>query len=474
MLGKIVVVGASATGCKLALAAQAAGHDVTLIDEHPQAMKDMSFDAPWFYGSGLPSALLNDNSVAQAVLEGSPDLVECLDAGVDVRVSTVLWGAFRDGPNCVNVGRPRVGLVMRDGNEILEHDSMIIATGVRDFVPSFKGWELPGVFGGKAGIALLDLYQVFEGRKVVVLGTSELAMRFIRSARARQVEIAGVLEAGYEVVAGPEAAQWLASESIPVHLGHVLREAKGKTAVEGAVCVPLHGDTFFEIDCDSIAVAIGALPNIELPAAMGCKLRYDPAAASWVPEVNDHGETSLQNVFWAGDERSSRAILARINGSEADEASAAPHAAPRTPIDYIKTWVGALHRDGGDSVNICQCETVTRGEFCSIAPPSYLGKGLRHPQAPLNQSENADAPRINQDFVKRMTRVSMGHCQGKRCRDEAAVTLALRFGVDLEAIRPASYRFPLRPIDVALIADDDESDEIRLNWQMWPYETRQD
>ncbi|MGK9283517.1 NAD-binding protein [Sinorhizobium meliloti] len=71
MLGKIVVMGASAAGCKIALAAQAAGHDVTLVDEHPQAMKDMSFDAPWFYGAALPSALLNDNSIAQAVLEAA-------------------------------------------------------------------------------------------------------------------------------------------------------------------------------------------------------------------------------------------------------------------------------------------------------------------------------------------------------------------------------------------------------------------
>lgn len=474
MLGKIVIVGASSIGCELALAAQTAGHDVTLVDEHPQAMKDMSFDAPWFYGAGLPAALLNDNSVAQAILEGSPELVECLEAGVDVRVSTVLWGAFRNGPNCVNVGRPRVGLVTRDGNEILEHDSMIIATGVRDFVPSFKGWELPGVFGGKAGIALLDLYQVFEGRRVVVLGTSDLAMRFIRAAKSRQVEIAAVLEAGDEVAAGPEAAQWLASESIPVHFRHVLREAKGKTVVEGAVCVSMDGGPTFEIDCDSIGVAISALPNIELPAAMGCKMKYDPGAASWVPEVDAQGETSLENVFWAGDARSSQAILARINGSEKAETATLPRSVSGSAIDYVKTWVGALHRDGGDGVNICQCETVTRGEFCGISPPAYLGKGLRHPQAPLNHSEDSSAPRINQDFVKRMTRVSMGHCQGKRCRDEAAVTLSLRFGVDLEAIRPASYRFPLRPIDVALIADDDESDDIRLNWQMWPYETRQD
>jgi thioredoxin reductase len=474
MLGKIVVVGASAAGCKIALAAQAAGHDVTLVDEHPQAMKDMSFDAPWFYGANLPSALLNDNSIAQAVLEGSPELVECLESGVDVRVSTVLWGAFRNGPNCVNVGRPRVGLVTRDGNEILEHDSLIIATGVRDFVPSFKGWELPGVFGGKAGIAMLDLYQVFEGRRAVVLGSSDLALRFIRSAVLRGVEIAAVVEAGDEVAAGPEAAAWLAEQGISVHLGHVIQEAQGKTVVSGASCASLDGTSTFEVACDSIAVAIATLPNIELPAAMGCKMRYEPAMASWVPEVNSTAETSIENVFWVGDEPSADAVVAVINGSQVETRQMSNAAARMNSVDYIKTWVGALHQSGGDDVTLCQCETVSRGEFCGLAPPAYLGKELRHKQTPVNHSESSDAPRINQDFMKRMTRVSMGHCQGKRCRDEAAVTLSIRFGVDLQAIRPASYRFPLRPIDLGLIADDDESDDIRLNWQMWPYETRQD
>ncbi|WP_056320580.1 MULTISPECIES: FAD-dependent oxidoreductase [unclassified Rhizobium] len=474
MQGKIVVVGASAGGCRVALAAQAAGHDVTLVDEHPQAMKDMSFDAPWFYGAGLPSALLNDNSIAQAVLEGSPELIECLESGVDVRVSTVLWGAFRNGPNSVNVGRPRVGLVNRDGNEILEHDTLVIATGVRDFVPSFKGWELPGVFGGKAGIAMLDLYQVFEGRKAVVLGTSELALRFIRSALARGTEIVAVIEAGQEVYAGPEAAAWLAERGIPVHLRHVVHEALGKTEVSGAICVSLDGDATFAVDCDSIAVAIATLPNIELPAAMGCKMHYDPGLASWVPEVDARGETSLESVYWLRDDASSEALLASIKG-ETNADRFPPHAAQTQPtLDYIKTWISALHESGGDDVNICQCETVTRGEFCGIAPPSYLGQGLRHAQSPIVHSDAARAPRINQDFMKRMTRVSMGHCQGKRCRDEASIALALRFGVDPDAIRPASYRFPLRPIDLALIADDDESEDIRLHWQMWPYETRQD
>jgi hypothetical protein len=115
---------------------------------------------------------------------------------------------------------------------------------------------------------------------------------------------------------------------------------------------------------------------------------------------------------------------------------------------------------------------VTRREFCHIEPPKYLGQAMRAAQIPTNRTDNPSAPRLNQDLVKRMTRVGMGHCQGKRCRDEAAFTLMQHFGVGAEDIRPASYRFPLRPLDLPLIADDDETDDIRSNWQMWPYETR--
>jgi hypothetical protein len=70
-----------------------------------------------------------------------------------------------------------------------------------------------------------------------------------------------------------------------------------------------------------------------------------------------------------------------------------------------------------------------------------------------------------------MTRVGMGHCQGKRCRDEAALLLSEVFGIDLARIRPASYRFPVRPIDLPLIAAEDDSPDTRERWPHWlePY-----
>lgn len=470
----VVVVGASRIGRRFALAANAAGHNVTLVDEHPQALKDMSIDAPYFYGAGLPAALNNANAIGQTFLEANPELMECLESGVDLRLSTILWGAFRNCENSIHIGTPKAGLVSRDGNELLDHDTLVIASGVRDFVPSFLGWDLPGVFGAKAGLALLDSYGVFEGERVLILGTSDIALRLMRSLRSRQVTIAGVVEPGDAVAAGPEAAAWLKGEGIPIHFGKVIAEAKGKVAVEGARLVTVDDTVSEELACDSIAVAVATLPNIELPAAMGCQMQFSDGLASWVPEVSVQGETSLDGVFYLGpsaDDAMVEAMLARISGAARAERQA-PVPTRTDASAYIQRWIEPLHRTGGADVIMCQCESVTRREFCHLEPPKYLGQAMRAPQTPAIRTDNPEAPRLNQDMVKRMTRVGMGHCQGKRCRDEAAFTLVQRFGIGAEDIRPASYRFPLRPLDLPLIADDDETDDIRLNWQMWPYETR--
>jgi thioredoxin reductase len=469
----IVVVGASTAGCRFAKAAHEAGHRVVLIDEHPQSLKDMALDAPYFYGTGLPAALASTNAVAQAYLEARPELLELLQLGVDIRPSTVVWGAFRDGENSVHIGTPKVGLVSRDGNVLLEHDVLVVAAGVRDFVPSFAGWELPGVCGAKAALAFVESYGVFEGRRVLVLGTSEIALRLARSLRSRQIDIAALVEPGAVVAAGPEAAAWLAEERIPVRFGTVIAEARGTMAVDGARLVTLSGEPAGDIGCDCIAVAVATLPNVELPAAMGCAMLFDPGLASWVPDISAQGETSRDEVFYLGPASKPdvvEAMLARISG-----AGRVTERAPAVPGDkaaYVRTWIEALHATGGPDVVLCQCEGVTRGAFCNLEPPGYLEKGPRRPPVPISRTGDRDAPLLHQDLLKRMTRVGMGHCQGKRCRDEAAFTLMQRFGVDAEQIRPGSYRFPLRPVDAQLLAADDETDEIRSNWQMWPYETR--
>jgi D-hydroxyproline dehydrogenase subunit alpha len=71
------------------------------------------------------------------------------------------------------------------------------------------------------------------------------------------------------------------------------------------------------------------------------------------------------------------------------------------------------------------------------------------------------------DLLKRLTRAGMGHCQGRRCREQVALLLAYTTGVDVAAVPLASYRPPVRPVPMNVLSPDDEPEELRLRWPLW-------
>ncbi|MGX5831803.1 FAD-dependent oxidoreductase [Mesorhizobium sp. 43Arga] len=469
---RVVVVGASALGCEFALLARAAGFEVTLIDEHPQAIKNMSFDAPYYYGSGLPAALADDSANFDNVLASNDLLLECVDAEIDVKVATIAWAIFRNGPNAQNVGSAKVAVVSTEGNDMIEYDHLILATGSRDFVPSFAGWDLPGIFGGKAGTKLLSAYQTFEATRTVVLGSSPLAVDFARQARSRGVDVVGLVEPTATFQSSRDDAAWLESQGIGVFYETIIARALGSSSVVGAYLVSTSPESLeVEVKCDSICVAIAVLPNIELAAAAGCDLTFSDDQGTWVPSVTEGLETSLADIYWLSkfnnQDGQIQTILEAISDAPVDRAATARNV--ETPqhhaAEYITTWVSKLNELGDNDVIICQCEGVTRSEFLTLQPPRYLKSSLRSPKSLVRQGENGAT--INQDQLKRLTRVGMGHCQGKRCRDEAVFLLNQRFGVALKAVKPATYRFPVRPVDMSLIVADDETEDLRENWPYW-------
>jgi NADPH-dependent 2,4-dienoyl-CoA reductase/sulfur reductase-like enzyme len=468
----LVVIGASELGCRFALAAKESGLTVTLVDEHPQTLKNMSFDAPYFYGSGLPASLSDETAVFDNVLSSNELLLECVENEVDVKIGVIAWGAFHNTANSIHIGTPKVGLVSREGNELIEYDHLVLATGSRDFVPSFKGWELPGVLGGKAGLKLLNAYQCFSGTSCLVLSTTKLAVEFAKEALERGIAIAGFVEPSTEFKSGADGLKWAAAENIPVFYDSVILQVNGTDKVSSATITSLDGSRIVEVDCDTISVSIAVLPNVELPAAMGCAMKFVEDFPAWVPSVDGDYQTSVPNVYWLsgfnGADDQIPKILSAATGEEKKGAGTSAVAHDTQQADYIGLWVEKLIERGGMDVVLCQCETVTRGDFLDLKPPRYLGAAMRAPHAALTGGETG--PRINQDFTKRMTRVGMGHCQGKRCRDEAAILLSQRYGIPLKDIKPGSYRFPVRPIEMSLIAAEDDDYHTREKWPHWMHE----
>ncbi len=223
---------------------------------------------------------------------------------------------------------------------------------------------------------------------MLVLGTTVEAVAFARSAREKGVGIAGLIEPSSSFQGSTADLAWVRDHGIDVVFGTVVEAANGTTSITSATLVASDGSGMRrEIACDTISVAIGTLPNIELPAAMGCGLQFSEHFGTWLPNTSEELETTQSNVHWLshynrGSDQIAR-LLGAIGGTHsvaAQTVSEEPNA--RTPAEYLRLWLAALFRTGGKDVLLCQCEAVSRAALLDLTPPKYLGSGLSRRNRP--------------------------------------------------------------------------------------------
>lgn len=490
----LVVVGAGIAGCAAALEAARLGIATTLIDEHPQSPAELGLDAPYFYGSRLPATL--STTMAEQVLSANEALIECLEAGVEVRTGTCVWGAFVPGENSRSLDGSQLGLAESGRSEMLRFDHVIFATGARDLVLSFPKWELPGVLGANGAAALIARYQGFTGRRMIVLGSGNLGLELATLALASGIEVAAVVEVGLRVRGDAALAARLESAGVSMLLGHTIECAVGENEVRAARLVAVDAamrtvpNSAREVACDTIVEAFGTVPNIELPALAGCSIVHEAARGGWVPSLHGGTRTSLPFIHVAGDvagvgEESYRdPMVAGAQGRlAARSVAAAIGLASDARVDDTVSisvgsdetaatdWLRSLLAAGGLDVTVCQCEEVTRRELLEVQPPRYLGAG---PVKTGGLDGLSPRARTRQDLIKRLTRVGMGLCQGKRCRDQSLMLIARAAACRIDETTPGTYRAPVRPLALKTLWPHDESEELRQHWPFWLHPSREE
>ncbi len=486
---ELVVVGAGPAGTAAAIAAATAGLRVLLIDENPVAGTMMGLDVPLHYGQRMGSEVHNKARMVEQIAAANPALEEVFALGVEVELGVYVWGAFVNGPSVRSLPGPVLGLADETRSWLVGFDRLVVAAGARDLAIAFPGWELPGVMGAQAAHALLKRYAAFSGRRMVVLGSGALGLATALLAVERGVEIAAVIEVAPEPQGPAALVAALRARGVPLLTAHAIKAASG-------------------------GVAIGAVPNVELIAVLGCDLVVRGERGGYVPVVDADMRTSLTAVFAAGDctsvtdGRTLDPNRAREEGRIAGEAAAAslgniPSSSfrperseepePRDPGEvlgsrlrgndeqgtgeetrgvardvhpYQTAWLRALIGAGGCDVHACQCEEVTRREIVEIRPPRYLNWGASQLPA-RGLGALLEDGKVNPDQVKRLTRAGMGLCQGRRCREQIALLLALEGKLPVGQVPLASYRPPLRPLPLAALRPDEESQAMRDDWDVW-------
>jgi thioredoxin reductase len=480
---QILVIGAGPAGLAAALDCARAGAQVLLVDENPVSASLMGDDAPLYFGQRMTGAVQTKARMLEQVFASNPGLEEAFELGVEVALGTYAWGAFLNGEELRSLPRAVVGLADEDRSWMVGFESLIVASGARDLALGFPGWDQPGVMGANGLHALLTTYDAFGGRRVLILGSGDLALSTALLALERGLKVAALVEVRDAPQGSAPLVAQVKAAGVEIITGHVVQRAVGGIdGVEMVWLAPAEGGAARPVPCDTVCLAVGLVPAIELLDVVGAKLAVDPERGGHVPLVTDGVRTSRPEVFVAGDAAGLGLSLeaAKAQGRAAARAAleslglatppstgpVAPVLTPADPLTYQTDWVRALLRQGDGSVIVCQCEEVTREALLAVRQPAYLGPPSNKMGARDLETLAGDGP-INQDQIKRLTRACMGVCQARRCREQVALTLAVAAEVPVETIPLAGYRAPVRPLPLKVLAAWDEAAAMSAGWDVW-------
>ncbi len=432
---QVVVVGAGPSGIAAAIDATKTGKTVLLVDENPVSGAAMGNDIPLYFGGRMTAATQNSARMVEAIFSSMHALETAMEAGVEILLGTCAWGAYRNGPGVASLPEQVVGLADADRSWLVGFEHLILATGARDLAMAFPGWNQPGVMGAAALQMLLNRYDAFAGRRLLILGSHDLALETALLAHKRGLEVAGLVEVRDIPQGDAGLVAAVRAAGIAITCGQNIAAATG--GIDGVTSATLTSGEC--IACDTICVAIGLVPSIELVDAMHGPRQLNPQLGGYIPA----GEPSVTAV---GD-------CAGLPDTGFDH------------IAYRMDWMRALSTVSPPDTIVCQCEEVTRADLIGVQPPNYLARPA--PMCARSLGTLLQDGPANPDQIKRLTRAGMGVCQGRRCRDQVAMLLALESGQPYGAIPLASHRAPVRPLPLRILAEWNEPDAMEAAWDVW-------
>jgi NADPH-dependent 2,4-dienoyl-CoA reductase/sulfur reductase-like enzyme len=455
----ILIVGAGPAGMTTATTARRFGLSVIVVDDQPGPGGQI-----W---RAIENGRERDDILGPAYSEGRPVSEAFRASGAVYLAGAQLW-QIEPGFHA---------FITLDGSaQIIAADSVILATGAQERPVPFPGWTLPGVLTvGAAQILLKSAGQIPDG-PVWIAGSGPLPLLY-----AVQLLQAGGQIAGYLDTTPP--GQWRKAAS---HLPAAMRgwrdlakgvkwmaalRRSGTQMIKGITQIEAQGEDRITalryrtaqgadvtVPARTLLVHEGVVPNIHAALSLGCDVSWNAAQDCFVPNVDGWGETSVSNLFIAGDgagiagakaatlrgELAALRIAAKQAKVAATEVSASADAVMRKLNRElaIRPFIDAMFRPRPevfapvDETIVCRCEEVTAGQVRALAK---VGR-----------------PGPNQ--IKTATRAGMGPCQGRQCGYTLTRILSAAQCRSPEEVGFLHIRPPLKPITLGQIASLGDSD----------------
>lgn len=196
--------------------------------------------------------------------------------------------------------------VNKQGLHKIKADSIILAMGCREKTRwniMIPGDRPSGIYTAGVAQAFINLYNIFPGKNVVILGSGDVGLIMARRLKLEGANVLGVVEILPFASGLPRnVVQCLDDYDIPLFLNHTITCIEGKDRLESLTIAKVDKNSNIisgsekKIKCDTLLLSLGLIPENELSNNVGIEI--DELTGG--PVVNQFFETTLSGVYACG------------------------------------------------------------------------------------------------------------------------------------------------------------------------------
>lgn len=290
----VVIIGAGPAGLAAAIEAKKVGTQKVLLVERDHALGGILQQCihPGF-GLHIFNEELTGPEYAYRFMEQIKPL------GIDVLLNTMVLEINRDDKRLYAVNREK-------GACNIGYKSLVLGMGCRERTRgaiAIPGTRPAGILTAGTAQRYINMQGYMVGKEFVILGSGDIGMIMARRLTLEGAKVKAVVEImAYLAGLTRNKVQCLDDFEIPLYLQHTITDIKGKDRVEKVIVSqvddnlnPIRGSEW-EIDCDTVLLSVGLIPENEL--SKKCQVELSSITAG--PIVSQRMESSVKNIFACG------------------------------------------------------------------------------------------------------------------------------------------------------------------------------
>ena len=289
----ILVVGAGPAGLAAAIAARESGIGSVLVVERENEP-----------GGILRQCIHNGFGLHRFKEEltgpeyAQRDIDRAAELDIPIECSTMVLSV---SPDCT-----AVCLSSARGLQVIRAKAVVLAMGCRERPRGAlctPGTRCAGIYSAGTAQRFVNLEGYMPGKRVVILGSGDIGLIMARRMTLQGAKVLACVEImPYSSGLNRNIVQCLQDYGIPLYLSHTVTDIRGRERLEGVTVSrvdekrnPVPG-TEIDLDCDTLLLSCGLIPENELTAGAGIEL--SPATSGAV--VDDSFCTGVPGIFSCG------------------------------------------------------------------------------------------------------------------------------------------------------------------------------